>query len=103
MLTSINRDRGDEVVYQPPCFFGGNVNKEQKKLYRDFMATPLATSKHLSGESMFYAGCLAVRQEIERFIDDKLCGERGDAFSLGQDDGLRWVKDHLQFLFDKDF
>lgn len=79
------------------------VNKEQKELYKRFMATPLAKTGKLSGEEMFHAGCLTLREELDRFIDDNLEGERGDAFSKGQDDGLRWVKDHLQFIFDKSF
>jgi hypothetical protein len=79
------------------------MNKEQKRLYKSFMETPLAKSGKLSNEEMFHAGCLTLRLELENFIDDKLKGERGDAFSLGQDDGLRWVKDHLRFIFDKGF
>jgi hypothetical protein len=79
------------------------MNKEQKKLYKSFMETPLAKNGKLSHEEMFHAGCLALRAEIESFIADKLKGERGDAFSQGQDDGLQWVKDHLRFIFDKGF
>lgn len=87
----------------PAFFLGGNVNKEQKELYKRFMSTPLAKSGKLSGEEMFHAGCLTLRAELENFIDDKLKGERGDAFSRGQDDGLRWVRDHLRYIFDKGF
>jgi len=47
----------------------------------------------------FEQGALALKAEIEAFIDGQLKGERGDAFSMGQDDGLRWVLDHLQYLF----
>jgi hypothetical protein len=79
------------------------MNDEQKNLYRSFMETPLAKSMELSPEEMFHAGCLALRRELDIFIDDKLKGERGDAFSQGQDDGLQWVRDHLRFIFDKDF
>jgi hypothetical protein len=79
------------------------MNEEQKKLYQSFMDTPLARSVRLSPEEMFHAGCLALRQELEIFIDDKLKGKRGDAFSEGQDDGLQWVRDHLRFIFDKGF
>jgi len=79
------------------------MNKEQKKLYKSFMETPLAKSGKLSSEEMFHAGCLTLRAELDAFITDKLKGERGDAFSQGQDDGLRWVKDHLRFIFDKNF
>ena len=79
------------------------MNKEQKKLYQSFMETPLAKISKLSPEEMFHAGCLSLRNELESFIDDKLKGERGDAFSQGQDDGLRWIKDHLRFIFDKGF
>ena len=79
------------------------MNKEQKKLYKSFMETPLAKSAKLSSEEMFHAGCLTLRNELDAFITDKLKGERGDAFSQGQDDGLRWVKDHLRFIFDKNF
>lgn len=79
------------------------MNKEQKELFKRFMSTPLATAGRLSGEEMFHAGCLALRAELDSFIDDKLQGERGDAFSMGQDDGLRWIKDHLKFIFDKSF
>lgn len=79
------------------------MNKEQKELYKNFMNTPLAKAGGLSKEEMFHAGCLALRDELEKFIDDKLQGERGDAFSMGQDDGLRWIKDHLKFIFDKSF
>jgi len=79
------------------------MNEEQKKLYISFMETPLAKSGNLSHEEMFHAGCLALRAELESFIDDKLKGERVGAFSEGQDDGLQWVKDHLRFIFDKDF
>jgi len=67
------------------------------------MATPLAKAGKLSGEEMFHAGCLTLREELDNFINDQLKGERGDAFSQGQDDGLLWVKDHLQFIFDKSF
>jgi hypothetical protein len=90
----------------PAFFLGGKeqpVNKEQKELYKRFMTTPLAKGGKLSKEEMFHAGCLTLRAELENFIDDKLKGERGDAFSRGQDDGLRWVRDHLRFIFDKGF
>lgn len=79
------------------------MNKEQEKLYEGFVETLSEKNIELSLEEMFHAGCLALRQEIENFINDKLKGERGDAFSQGQDDGLRWVRDHLSFIFDKGF
>jgi hypothetical protein len=88
----------------PPSPFryqGESVNKEQKRLYISFMSTPLAKATKLSSEEMFHAGCLTLRAELENFIDEKLEGERGDRFSEGQDDGLRWVRDHLRFVFDK--
>lgn len=77
------------------------MNKEQKELYKSFMATPLARAGKLSSEEMFHAGCLTLREELENFIDEKLEGERGDKFSEGQDDGLMWIRDHLRFVFDK--
>lgn len=79
------------------------MNKEQKELYKKFMSTPLAKAGKLSGEEMFHAGCLTLRKELDSFINHNLKGERGDAFSQGQDDGLRWVQDHLRFIFDKSF
>lgn len=78
------------------------MNREQKELYEKFMNTALP--KHdLTKEEMFHAGCMALRQELERFINEKLDGERGDLFSMGQDDGLRWIKDHLAFIFDASY
>jgi len=97
---------GGKVVTSLLFFKGGNeksMNKEQKELYRSFMRTPLAKAGKLSLEEMFHAGCLTLRQELDKFIDDKLEGERGDLFSKGQDDGLQWIKDHLRFIFDKGF
>lgn len=67
------------------------------------MASPLAKLGTLTHEEMFHAGCMTLREELDTFIDDKLNpGGRG-AFAKGQDDGLRWVKDHLRFIFDKSF
>lgn len=79
------------------------MNKEQRALYKDFMQTPLAKAGQLSKEEMFHAGCLALRSEIDKFINQQLEGERDGAFGKGQDDGLRWVQDHLRFIFDKSF
>ena len=79
------------------------MNKEQKALYKDFMATPLAKTGQLSKEEMFHAGCLALRAELDKFISQQLEGKRDNAFGKGQDDGLRWVQDHLRFIFDKSF
>lgn len=79
------------------------MNKEQRELYRRFMDTPLAKAGSLSKEEMFHAGCLTLREELDRFINEQLRGERGDLFSEGQDDGLLWIKDHLRFIFDKGF
>ena len=76
-----------------------------KKLYKEFMATPLAQTGQLSREDMFHVGCTALRDEIMRFIDDNLESENESAlgqFSMGQNDGLRWVKDHLEFLWEND-
>jgi hypothetical protein len=72
-----------------------------KDLYAAFMQTPLAKLSDLSGEEMFHAGCVALKEELEKFIAQKLQGEehRTDLFSKGQDDGLRWIKDHLHFIF----
>lgn len=50
----------------------------------------------------FEHGAIALKKEIEEFIEGQLKGERGDAFSMGQDDGLQWVLDHLRFLFSEE-
>ena len=50
---------------------------------------------------VFEAGALAIRRHLEYWISNQLRGERGDAFSLGQDDGLRWVLDELEALFNE--
>lgn len=63
----------------------------------------LRKAKELKVEELFYNGALALREELDMFIDEQLKGERGDAFSQGQDDGLRWIKDHLAFIFDEKF
>lgn len=76
------------------------MNEEQKELFSRFLST-VGDERMLAMEDIFYAGCSALRIQIERFINDKLQGERGDAFSMGQDDGLRWVLDHLRFIFDE--
>ncbi len=53
-------------------------------------------------KASFEKGAMALKAEIEQFIDGQLKGVRGDAFSMGQDDGLRWVCDHLRFLFNEE-
>lgn len=53
-------------------------------------------------KASFEKGTMALKAEIEEFIQTQLKGVRGDAFSMGQDDGLRWVLDHLRFLFNEE-
>lgn len=48
---------------------------------------------------VFEAGAISLRRHLEYFIMHQLRGERGDAFSMGQDDGLRWVLDELDRFF----
>jgi hypothetical protein len=69
------------------------MNRGAKALYDKYAFR----SKH--DKTSFEQGTLALKAEIEAFIDGQLKGERGDAFSMGQDDGLRWVNDHLRYLF----
>jgi hypothetical protein len=52
-------------------------------------------------ELSFMMGVFALKREIDDFIADKLGGERSDVFSKGQDDGLRWVQDHLEYILSK--
>jgi hypothetical protein len=52
-----------------------------------------------TNEQYFFMGAFALRQEIEAFIHEKLQGERISNFDRGQDDGLRWVLDHLEYIF----
>lgn len=62
----------------------------------------LGTSKHMEiDEQSFTFGAFALKLELQEFINDKLKGEdhRRDEFCRGQDDGLRWVLDHLEFIF----
>lgn len=54
-------------------------------------------------EQSFSFGAYALKKELETFITKTLEGERTSEFNRGQDDGLRWVLDHLQFIFDKGF
>lgn len=53
-------------------------------------------------KASFEKGTMALKAEIEQFIEGQLKGVRGDAFSVGQDDGLRWVLDHIRFLFNEE-
>lgn len=46
----------------------------------------------------FELGISVLRKEIEGFIKEQTKGERGDAFSMGQDDGLIWILDHMNFI-----
>jgi hypothetical protein len=46
----------------------------------------------------FELGISVLRQEIESFIKEQTKGDRGDAFSMGQDDGLQWILDHMEFI-----
>lgn len=57
-------------------------------------------SKH--DKESFEQGVTALKSEIESFIKEQMKGVRGDAFSMGQDDGLQWVLDHLQFIFNEE-
>lgn len=50
-------------------------------------------------EQSFTFGAFALKLEIEDFINQRLQGERHGEFQMGQDDGLRWVLDHLEFIF----
>lgn len=50
----------------------------------------------------FEIGVIALKKELEGFINGQLKGERKTAFAKGQDDGLRWVLDHLSFMFQND-
>lgn len=50
----------------------------------------------------FEQGVMALKSEIEVFIKEQMKGVRGDAFSMGQDDGLQWVLDHIQFIFNEE-
>lgn len=62
----------------------------------------LGTSKHMQvDEQSFVFGAFALKLEIEEFIKDRLKGaeHRNGEFCRGQDDGLRWVLDHLEFIF----
>lgn len=72
------------------------MNRGAKALYDKYGFR----SKH--DKKSFEHGTMALKKEIEDFIQDKLKGQRGDAFSMGQDDGLQWVLDHLQFIFDEE-
>jgi hypothetical protein len=69
------------------------MNRGAKALYDKYAFR----SKH--DKASFEQGAIALKAEIEEFIEGQLKGTRGDAFSMGQDDGLRWVNDHLRFLF----
>lgn len=69
------------------------MNRGAKALYDKYAFR----SKH--DKKSFEQGAMALKAEIEEFIEGQLKGERGDAFSMGQDDGLRWVLDHLRYLF----
>lgn len=72
------------------------MNRGAKALYDKYAFR----SKH--DKKSFEHGALALKSEMEEFINGQLKGVRGDAFSIGQDDGLRWVLDHLEFLFSEE-
>jgi len=69
------------------------MNRGAKALYDKY------AFRSKDDKASFEKGVMALKAEIEEFIEGQLKGERGDAFSMGQDDGLRWVNDHLRFLF----
>ena len=72
------------------------MNRGAKALYDKYAFR----SKH--DKASFEQGAIALKAEIEDFIQGQLKGTRGDAFSMGQDDGLQWVLGHLQFLFNEE-
>lgn len=74
------------------------MKNELRYLYEDFMNTPLAQLGVLTHEDMFYAGCAAMKQELDRFIEFNTTNEGKGLFVQGQNDGLLWVKDHVEFL-----
>lgn len=66
----------------------------------------LLLSKHLGpnahnqiDEQSFFFGAFVLKLELEDFINSQLQGERMGEFDMGQDDGLRWVLDHLRYIF----
>jgi len=61
----------------------------------------LGTSKYaVIDEQSFAFGAFALKLEIEDFVSQMTQGERHGEFQMGQDDGLRWVLDHLEFIFE---
>lgn len=72
------------------------MNRGAKALYDKYGFR----SKH--DKKSFEQGAIALKKEIEEFIQGQLKGDRGDAFSMGQDDGLQWVLDHLGYLFSEE-
>lgn len=65
------------------------------------MQKHLGTNKYITiDEQAFAFGAFALKLEIEEFINQRLQGERHGEFQMGQDDGLRWVLDHLEFIFE---
>jgi len=72
------------------------MNRGAKSLYDKYAFR----SKH--DKNSFECGATSLKKEIEEWIKEQMKGKRGDAFSMGQDDGLQWVLDHLRFIFDEE-
>jgi hypothetical protein len=51
-----------------------------------------------SAEELVRIGAEGVIGLLISFIQKNIQGDRGDVFSKGQDDGLRWVLDHIAYI-----
>ena len=51
-----------------------------------------------SDEELIREGAEGVISLLIGFIQRNLSGDRGDTFSKGQDDGLRWVLDEINYI-----
>lgn len=49
-------------------------------------------------EDLVRKGAEGVISLLIGFIQKNLSGDRGDTFSKGQDDGLRWVLDEINYI-----
>lgn len=62
------------------------------------METHIGASNLQVDEQSFALGVMALKKEIEHFVENNLKGKRHSDFAEGQDDGLRWVLDHLHYI-----